>query len=535
MNKVTKSIQSLIAGKSFQFISFLLLAYLWTSVTSIYLAGQWGWNVEKSSPMTMRLAQIVSVPLLACILFLLARSSTLIRNNKIIFSLSLLYFFVNLALFFSVAPGCFTEDTFYTFHMVKNGWWEGWYSSLHPLLMTGLIQILPWNFNAPGIFLALLWSTVYVFAHFILSKLNAPRLIYAGLFLLIFLPAQLASSLIIVRDSYFSAIFIAFNLYIFYLLSIKKNMSTANLLALAGIGALLSLYRSEVVPSVAIGAGAVVFAYLSRNPGASIGKTVIPSIALPFLVVYFISALPPTVLDHDLVKGNTWGKRTELEYKLTLIENPLGYIVRNNGSITYGQKLNIEKVFAIEDLARYWCPGNLCLFYGGHWNKESSKNERDAAFSSALAVFVHNPRLFILSRLETLATVGDKSTQTICSGRIMQERGFSRLVGNNFMTTAGDAALRLIRDTETNEGAYGGRWVWWNVYAATLLLAIVLAFFKFAPASGVVSLVVIMRSLITFLAAPAGFTIYYTTLFIGAPLVFLLFLCEAKKNWKKSE
>lgn len=534
MNIVTKSIQSLIARKSFQILFFLLLAFLWTSVTSIYLADEWGWNAERHSSMTMRLAQIVSVPLLAFLLFFLARSRPLIRNSQGMFSLSLLYFSVNLALFFSVAPGCFTEDTFYTFHMVKNGWWEGWYSSLHPLLMTGLIQILPWNFNAPGIFLALLWSTVYVSAHFILSRLNAPKLIHAALFLLVFLPAQLASSLIIIRDSYFSAIFIAFILYSFYLLSIKKKMNAANLLVLAALGAFLSLYRSDAVPSVVIGGGFVVFSYLSKNARASIGKTVVPAIAIPFLAVYFISSLPPTVLGSDLVKGDTWGKRTELEYKLTLIENPLGYIARNNGSITDEQKSNIEKVFAIKDLMQYWCAGNVCLFYGGLWNKESSKKERDAAFRSALAVFVQNPRLFVLSRLETLATVGDRSSQTICSGQIMQERGFPRLLGNNSMTAAGDAALELIRDTETDEGAYGGRWVWWNVYSTALLLVMLLAFFKLAPASGAVALVVIARSLITFLAAPAGFTVYYTTLFIGAPLIFLLFLGEAKRNWKRS-
>lgn len=484
---------------------------------------------------TMRLAQIVSVPLLAFMLFFLSRASSLIKNNKNVFHLSLVYFFVNSVLFLSVAPGCFAEDTFYTFHMVKNGWWEGWYSSFHPLLMTGLIQIIPWKFYAPGIFLTLLWLAIYVFAHVVLSSLNAPKIIHVALFLFIVLPAQLASSLIVVRDSYFSAIFVLFILYSFYLLSIKNNFGAASLLELAAIGAFLAFYRSDAAPSVAIGVFFVVFAYLSRNPHASIGKKVVLAIAIPFLIAYLISSLSPTLLERDWVRGNTWGKRAELEYKLTLIENPLGYIARSNGSITDEQKAHIGKVFAIEDLVQYWCPGNLCLFYGGHWNNESTKNERDAAFNAALAVFLQNPKLFILSRLETLATVGDKNSQTTCSGKIMQERGYPKLLEDSFLAAIGEVALKLIRDTETNEGAFGGKRVWWNVYASTILLVMILAFFGLAPASGIVSLVVIARSVVVFLAAPAGFTVYYTTLFICAPLIFLLFLCEAKRNWKRSD
>ena len=115
----------------------------------------------------------------------------------------------------------------------------------------------------------------------------------------------------------------------------------------------------------------------------------------------------------------------------------------------------------------------------------------------------------------------------------MQDRGFPRLFEDDTLADMGAAALKLISDTETYEGIFGGKQIWWNVYASTILLVIFLTFFKITPGSSVVSLVVIARSLVVFLAAPAGFTIYYTTLFIGAPLIFLLFLCEAMQKWRK--
>ena len=532
-NKLSKLMNESISKKTIQFSFFIFLSYAWTTFTSGFLAAEWGWGVENHRMTTMRLAQLFSVPLLACALLLIVNSRFFLNSKKHIF-LAFIYLFVNLTLFFSVAPGCLTEDTFYTFHMVKNGWWEGWYSPLHPLFMTGLIQIIPWGFNAPGFFLALLWSAAYVFAHIILGKLSAPRIVHVSLFFLCFIPAQLASLLIVVRDSYFTAIFILFILHFFYLVAVKRDINYPGFLALVGMGALLSFYRSDAFPSIFVGIFLISYIYIKKNQSPIVFRKVFLSVAIPFLAVYLVASLPSNFLKGDWVQGGTWGKRAELEYKLTLIENPLGYIVRNNGVITSEQIINIERVFSIKDLGQHWCPGNLCLFYGGHWNKESSIKDRESAFNSALLVFFQNPRLFFLSRLETLNTVGDRSTQTVCSLAKQADRGFPRLLDSSILTTVGDISLLWIRDTETKDGAFGGKKIWWNVYFSALILALVLVFFKLAPVSGLISIILLLRSFVVFLAAPAGFTVYYTTLFIGAPLIFLLFICEAYKNLKNS-
>ncbi len=61
----------------------------------------------------------------------------------------------------------------------------------------------------------------------------------------------------------------------------------------------------------------------------------------------------------------------------------------------------------------------------------------------------------------------------------------------------------------------------------------VLVFFKHAPFSGLISIILLLRGFVVFLAAPAGFSVYYTTLFIGAPPGFpLIFMRSIQKTIK---
>jgi hypothetical protein len=348
-----------------------------------------------------------------------------------------------------------------------------------------------------------------------------------------FLPAQISSSIIIIRDSYFTAIFIFFILYVFYLIVVKRNINIINFIILSLLGSFLSFYRSDAIIGILIGIFFTTLIYLRKSNETVSRVKIVLSIVTSFLLFYTLSLLPSILLKRDWVKGNTWGPRFELTYKLTLIENPLGYITRNNGIVTNAQKINIEKIFKKEDLINYWCPQNICLIYGDHWNKLSTNEERNAAFNSAIEVFVQNPKLLLLSRFETLNTVGNSNTQTKCSAEFMSERGYPRFINNDLLSDIGNTATKLIRETESYEGLFGGKRVWWNVYVSTIILFIIILFSKFTPASGVISSIIIARSVMVFLAAPAGFTVYYSTLFIGTPLIFLLFVCEFIKNFRK--
>lgn len=237
------------------------------------------------------------------------------------------------------------------------------------------------------------------------------------------------------------------------------------------------------------------------------------------------------MLDQRWIRGNTWDARAKLEYKLTLMESPLGYIIRNGGSrISADEKAAIEKVFRFEDLRQHSCPGNLCVFYGGMWNKASTSKERDRAFRAALVVFAKHPVLFLQSRIATLNTVGDENTQTLCSRTVMIEKGYPPLSLGQFLSNVGQSAIHYIHGTERVGGILGGSRLWWNVYLNALLVALIAFSAAWTPAVSLAALLLLVRTAAVAALAPAGFTVYYLTLFIGTPLLAILWTAEVSRR-----
>lgn len=503
----------------------LLLAVAWTSYTSTILPDRWGWDTSVK-PTPMWLAQLISVPLTSLFLYGLYRLRSLHRPTIATFAI---YALVFLVLFISIAPGCLTEDSYYTFYMVRNGWWNAWYSLLHPALTTAFVQILPIDFYAPGIFLALAWAATYTLMHRVLASMSAPLSCHVVVPLVLLLPAQAAAALIIIRDGFFTAGFISFLLILIWALRARVH-STRYLVPIATLGALLMLYRADAALAVIIGLYALLAIGRWRlgHPYLPRWKAAMPVIA-PVLIVALLAIAVPRLLDHRWIRGNTWDARAKLEYKLTLIESPLGYIVKHGGSrISANEKAAIERVFRFDDLRDHYCPGNLCLFYGHKWNTESTPAERDRAFRAALAVFAKHPVLFLESRIATLNTVGDENSQTLCSRAIMVEKGYPRLVLSQALSEYGQKVLDYVRRTERADGILGGSRVWWNVYtngAVVLLIALCIAW---TPATSLAAFLLLVRTVVVAAMAPAGFTVYYLTLFIGAPFLLILWAAELR-------
>lgn len=494
------------------------IALLWTTYTASRLAAQWGWALEKVNPSPMWISQVLSVPLLACLLTVLFKWKTLDRRLTGIFALYALWF---LFLFLSFAPGCMTEDSYYTLHMVKTGWWEGWYSPLHPALFTAFMQIIPWGAYAPGIFLALLWAVVFTMVHGVLFQLDAKKLVHFFLPIMILLPAQMIASLVIIRDSYFTALFLVFLLVVFKAIKFHESTSRSTLMFASLLGGILMVYRTDAIPSIAL--GLIIVAMFSVKYGRLARTTTIATVALPVVFAFSFTSAIPHLLAKGGVLGNSWGSRAENEYKLTLIENPLGYIIKHPGNtISHAEKAAIEKIYNFSDLATFYCPGNLCVFYGEHWNQASTKAERNAAFKAALGVFAKHPILFLKSRLATLNTVGDKNTQTVCSRQVMSEKGYPPLDVVKPVHAFGQLMIDYVHAAETPNG------VWWNVYLYAIVCAIAATTIFRTPASSAAMLLLLIRTGVVAIAAPAGFSVYYLTLFIGTPMLLMLWILELR-------
>jgi hypothetical protein len=503
----------------------IFISYFWTAHNSELLMLKWGWDLNKIIPIPMFVSQILSISLMVGIFTSLSYYKRIDKKIILIFFGYLVWFLI---LFLAYAPGCMTEDSYYTFHMVKNGWWSAWYSTLHPALITALLQIFPVKFLAPGLALSVLWAIVFSLIHSTIFLLNSKRFFHFLVPLLALTPAVIVASLIIIRDSYFTALFILFLILIFRQMFFYEYKKILSIYLIGLISAILIIYRADAIPSVGLGLLIIFFANFKKN---SIKNTqFFLALSLPVILIFTFFGVVPKFFDDKWVHGNSWESRSENEYKLTLIENPLGYIVSNSSSIIKdSDKNSIEKVFKFSDLSQYYCPQNLCVFYGGYWNKNSTLEERNSAFFSALNIFITNPLLFIESRLKTVETVGDRNSQTTCSRLVAADRGYESLKVNKSLYNFGDSMISFMRNTENVNGRFGGSTVWWNVYfwASFCLLVILTSFWT--PISSIFSLLLLIRTSVVFFAAPAGFTIYYLTLFIGGPVLFIFWILEFKK------
>jgi len=501
----------------------LLLAWGWTSWTSSWLAERWQWG-EQGSFMTMWLAQLLSVPLLATLLLGGWHALDLrLWRRWLCFGA---YGSAFVLLLLAVAPGCLTEDSFYSFFMVSKGWWGGWYSPLHPALLTALLQIIPWTWGAPGVWLALGWALVFTLLHGVLVRARAPVALHWLLPLLALAPAQLQGLVLVLRDSFFSLIWVLWMLCLWLLLKGWMQAQGRSLAAMALVAGLLGVYRTDALAGVLPG---MLLLWWCVGRRRYPGQRGVWLMLLPCLAGLSFTILPDQLLDRAQQQGNHWDERAKREYALTLIENPLGFIVRQpDVQLSGAQREAIEQVFRVEDLRQHYCAANLCTFYGGFWNRDSTDAQRKQAAAAAMQVFAAHPLHFLHSRWDTLRTVGHASSQTQCNATTMRERNFA-------MAWQGEAAQHTFATMQqllhAAEGPQGARW-WWSVpLFAAVALALLLGV-RQAPATAALAGLLLLRTGLVFLAAPAGFTVYYLPLYLMVPVLLLLRWLECRQERK---
>lgn len=506
-------------------LTALAASYFWTLRNAVVLIGDWQWGEHAAHPPTMVMAQVISVPLMT--LAILGCIQALRRPSKRLF-IPLLYALWFVTVFLSVAPGVYSSDTFYTSHMVRHGWWSGWYSGFHPALMTALVQIIPSLAIAPGLALALLWAAVFTSIHRTLFLLGAKRWLHYLLPLLLLFPSMMAASVIIIRDSYVAALFIGLLNLVFRATALRDSLALPHMLLTGLLAGVVGCYRTDMLPSAALAIFVIaVMAPSSRWPRLTAIPLTAAAMLLPFAAVILLVHAIPRPLSNKWAYGSSWEPRAENEYRLTLIENPLGYIsLQPSARIPQRDREAIEKVFKFSDLARYHCASNLCVFYGEHWRHESTLGERKGAFKAALHVFARNPRLFLQSRLATLAEVGDANLQTTNDTALRASLGYPAVELTPMLTSLGGRITHYVNETEGREGRFGGSLVWWNIYLWLALCLLPVVFTRKTPASATFAALMSLRTIFVFLAAPASFTTYYLPSYIGGPILLLLWAAE---------
>lgn len=506
-------------------LAALAASYFWTLRNTAVLMSDWQWRDHAAHPTTMVMAQVISVPLMTLAILGCIRA---LRHPSKRLLIPLAYALWFATVFLSVAPGGFSEDTYYTAHMVKHGWWSGWYTGFHTAFITALVQILPSLSLAPGLALALLWAGVFTSIHRTLYLLDAKRWLHYALPLVLLLPPMLAADTIIIRDSYVAALFIGLLNIAFRAVALRDSRVLPPVLLTGLLAGVVGCYRTDMLPSAVLAVLVIAIAApATRWPRLAAVPATAGAMLLPLATVILLVQAIPGQLGYEWKLGETWDPRAENEYQLTLIENPLGYIIRQpSAHIRDRDRSAIEKVFKFSDLAQHYCAVNLCVFYGGYWRQESTPEERQAAFKAALHVFKHNPLLFIQSRLATLAMVGEANTQTANNVALRASRGYPAVELTPALTALGVHITHYLTETEGKQGHLGGSRVWWNVYLWFALCLLPMFFVRKTPASAIFAALMSLRSAIVFLAAPASFTTYYLPSYIGGPMLLLLWAAE---------
>ncbi len=515
-------------------VAALAASYAWTAHNSRFLIRHWKWGAHAAHPPTMIMAQVISVPLMT-LAILACLQAMRHPSRRLLIPLFYALWFATISL--SVAPGVFSSDTFYTFHMVSHGWWSGWYSPFHPAFMTALVQIIPSLSIAPCLALALLWAAVFTSVHRTLFLLDANRWLHFLLPLVLLLPSMLAASIIMIRDCYVAALFIALLNFVFRAVALRDSRALPSMLLIGVLAGVVGCYRTDMLPSAALAALVIaVMAPVSRWPRLLAVPTTAATLLLPFAAVIVLVHAIPRPLGNDWQWGGTWEPRAENEYRLTLIENPLGYIIlQPSAHVRERDREAIEKVFKFSDLARYHCASNLCLFYSEHWRHESTEEDRKAAFKAAIHVFKHNPGLFLQSRLATLAEVGDANLQTSNDVELRASRGYPAVELTPMLTSLGQRITHYVTETEGRDGRFGGSLVWWNIYLWLVLCLLPLVSVRKTPASAIFAVLITLRSVFVFLAAPASFTTYYLPSYVGGPMLLLLWAAEFRTATRRKQ
>ncbi|MFZ9858252.1 MAG: hypothetical protein ACO3F2_07980 [Roseiflexaceae bacterium] len=516
---------------------------IWVIFSSYFLTVKWGWDTNEVFPVPLVLAALITWPLLTLIIHTALHIRTFSYSTLAIFSI---YIALAIIIFTQIAPGCFPPDGLANFKSVTSGSWNAWNSIFQHPLLTIFMQIVPWNYNAPLLFLLLLWAIVLTFAHTILIRQNSHWVFHLLLFAITLTPAFVVSITNIVRDTYFTALIIGLVLLVYHTFKFHQHDQNRTIFVISFLGAFLILYRSDSAPL--IGSIFVMLwitilqpSWISKKYPALQPWFIVRSRAtnwkllgfsiLPILFIFTYSQIiPHSLLQKQYkVKGNSWTNNSQDSYQLTLIENPLSYILLQPNAILRPEYLTaIEQVYQVSDLQKKYCAHNICLFWSNQWNKKSTLSERNQLVRASFGIFLDNPLLFIHSRLATLNTVGGPTRFVQCDLVAREKQGIPTLYKHAQILLIGQTLVDYYNSALTESHMptiyFTGKSVWYNVLVFMLISIPMLTWYRVEPILSLLMLFLLLRTLIVIIMAPAGLLTYYLALYIGVLVLYVFWL-----------
>ncbi len=415
-------------------------------------------------------------------------------------------------------PGYIMTDSYETIFQVMNLDFTNWFSSIHPFLYLILFQIIPHPIVVP-IFQIILSSIIF---SLIINKIYKVLGLVPALFLFLLIFSSvpiIVNTIFYTRDTIYGVLHLLLIYFIFDSLT-TDNTTQKRLICIISISLLLSIYRSEGILLLFL----VPFSFFIMKK-ISFKKTLIISVTS---ILFFI---PLSFTLDKLLSIKNVGN-----YKLTLIMNPLGYLIQNNYFTVSGEKDMeiISNVLDVPKVKELSTPYEIPAYWAGAWDWKKSDKDYSKLYQLFFRMVGDNIPLFINNRiLNFLASTGFSDSGGLYyldgakwstenkSYQLIQEKFALK---NDLFPNVKSFQNKIIEFTLKFKGANGGRILFWNFVPFIAILSLLILLYKWVPISSICSIIILYRVPIIFLISPGSqFKYYYSVYLFGLIAIFFAF------------
>lgn len=544
-----------------------VIAGIYTNITSQYIANMWGWQ-PSDGHFLLYLAQLVSIPtlLLGVYGLLLAR-----RLPRILLIVLAIHFVIHSVMYVMFTPGCLVIDSFNNAFIVRNGWIEDGYSRMLYVLLYAFVQIVPWEWHAPLLFIQLFWVIALFLVHLNLYQLKAPTWFHIVVFAIYLFPTFIITSLNVIRDSYFTVFGSILLLFTCWILQ-TKNFSTRPLLLLGFLIAIVSGLRSDVLP--VIGLLLLIFMYViwRSSDSNSLRITRMGIVGTPLIGVFLSISLIPYFMQQtiyaddksDKPRGNLYLIISHNFYTIMSLETSVSWFVNMAPEvIPEDTRQLIDQMYPNDILKKEFYP-----FSPRITARYSKVNELDQTFIDNYVrrialLFIMNPVTYVDAKYHLSRAIQFNLMWTNCATSELTKNGYHRLelpssvqsiqkavfsdyirpslvpTSEWYLLTAQPSSIKYdnikVDHVQTpirifTQMPYAH---WWNIDYYFLLCSIMLLTFRKTPISSFLAILVLLRGITMLLLSPIATPGYHFLLLVMTPLLILMWVAEIRLSYMR--
>lgn len=496
---------------------FLALATAAITLSAPFLF-DW-WHLNGSSPLRSLLTVRVfgAICATAVVSFVAEFFRRAAPSTRLIVGAWALYLGVLLAILW---PGLLTPDTRALYLWAFEYPLSDWFGSFTALQYSAALQLLP-HVGFFAIFQLAMWCIAMGLSDYVLRK-NGAKL-WVRLALQAFLMTSVAVMYEIFQLSRDVSFVIALAAHLAFQterIFARERTSLESTVGMAISGALMCAIRLDSIV-VVLASVAMVYLFAPR------ARHQLVAAAAVFLTLYvFFTPLSGTLAGR---LRNTFG------YTLSLIINPLGYIINNDFRSPDREKdlQTIDKVVSVDVIKKIQKPDEIAAYWGGAVREQSTWQERRDFMRVFLRLVVTNIDLFLEGRLITF--MGATGLRERNGAYVHKDydsssgggKDVSGLIAAPLFPDARANLLGFVKSSATYGGAtLSGSALNFNVLPSILICIVILGFFRKAPAAASVAAVLLVKAFLMVAFAPASQHLYYLSLQVSTPFALAVLLVE---------